>query len=137
MVAAVNSTTDPRTIKMETEDCLAVIKVLKQMVAEQEEANRRQREENERRMRERGLPPQEPREQTELELLIQKTDWAALKWEWPAAQPEPSATEQELGEETLVVEPEPLPDPRGEEPPLPEPRGEELPLPEPRGEEPL
>ncbi|MGH0139579.1 UNVERIFIED_CONTAM: hypothetical protein FKN15_043058, partial [Acipenser sinensis] len=76
------------------------------------------------------------KKQTELKRLIQKTDWAALKWEWPAAQPEPSATEQELGEETLIVEPEPLPEPRGEEPPLPEPRGEEPPLPEPRGEEP-
>ncbi|MGH0142606.1 UNVERIFIED_CONTAM: hypothetical protein FKN15_050076 [Acipenser sinensis] len=104
------------------------------MVAEQEEANRTQREENERRRRERGLPPQKPTEQTELERLIQKTHWAALKWEWPAAQPEPSAMEQELGEETLIVEPEPLPEPRGVEPPLPEPSGEELPLLEPRGE---
>ncbi|MGH0139404.1 UNVERIFIED_CONTAM: hypothetical protein FKN15_069290 [Acipenser sinensis] len=68
-------------------------------------------------MSEWGLAPLKKREPTELELLIQKTDWAALKWEWPAAQPEPSATE-----------------PRGEEPPLPEPRGEDLPLPEPRGE---
>ncbi|MGH0122344.1 UNVERIFIED_CONTAM: hypothetical protein FKN15_007944 [Acipenser sinensis] len=100
---------------METEDCLAVYKVLKQMVAEQEEANRRQREENERRRQERGLPPQKPREPTELDLLIQKTDWAALKWEWPTAQPEPSAMEQE----------------RGEEPPLPEPRGEAKSIPPP------
>ncbi|MGH0121742.1 UNVERIFIED_CONTAM: hypothetical protein FKN15_075158 [Acipenser sinensis] len=99
MVAAVNSTTDPRIITMETENYLDAIKVLKQMVAEQEEANRRQREENERRRRERGLLPQKPTEQTELERLIQKTDWAALKWEWPTAQPEPSAMEQELGEE--------------------------------------
>ncbi|MGH0192711.1 UNVERIFIED_CONTAM: hypothetical protein FKN15_021956 [Acipenser sinensis] len=98
------------------------------MVAEQEEANRRQREENERRRQERGLPPQKPREPTELDLLIQKTDWAALKWEWPKAQPEPSAMEQELGEEPQ------LPESRGKELPLPEPRGEEPPLPEPRGE---
>ncbi|MGH0135165.1 UNVERIFIED_CONTAM: hypothetical protein FKN15_001105 [Acipenser sinensis] len=98
---------------METENYLEAIKVLKQMVAEQEEANRRQREENERRRRELGLPPQEPREPSELELLIQKTDWAALKWEWPTAQPEPSAMEQELGEEP------PLPEPRGEQSTLP------------------
>ncbi|MGH0135418.1 UNVERIFIED_CONTAM: hypothetical protein FKN15_035526 [Acipenser sinensis] len=138
MVAAVNSTTDPRPIKMETEDYLDVMKVLKQMVAEQEEANRRQREENERRRRERGLLPQKPTEQTELERLIQKTDWAALKWEWPAAQPEPPLPEPR-GEEPPLPEPSgeepPLPEPSGEEPPLPEPSGEEPPLPEPRGEE--
>ncbi|MGH0135376.1 UNVERIFIED_CONTAM: hypothetical protein FKN15_031243 [Acipenser sinensis] len=100
---------------METENYLDAIKVLKQMVAEQEEANRRQREENERRRRELGLPPQEP---SELELLIQKTDWAALKWEWPTAQPEPSA----------------MAEPRGEKPPLPEPREEvkKIPPPQPR-----
>ncbi|MGH0153131.1 UNVERIFIED_CONTAM: hypothetical protein FKN15_033385 [Acipenser sinensis] len=108
MVATVNSTTDRRIIKMETENYLEAIKVLKQMVVEQEEANCRQREENERRRRERGLPPQKQREPTELDLLIQKTDWAAWKWEWPRAQPEPSAMEQGLGEETLVVEPEPV-----------------------------
>ncbi|MGH0136804.1 UNVERIFIED_CONTAM: hypothetical protein FKN15_013321 [Acipenser sinensis] len=73
-------------------------------------------------MSEWGLAPLKKREPTELELLIQKTDWAALKWEWPAAQPEPSATEPR-GEE-----------PRGEEPPLPEPRGEakSIPPPQPR-----
>ncbi|MGH0117505.1 UNVERIFIED_CONTAM: hypothetical protein FKN15_038025 [Acipenser sinensis] len=57
-----------------------------------------------------------------------KTDWAALKWEWPTAQPEPSAMEQELGEEP------PLREPRGEKPTLPEPREEvkKIPPPQPR-----
>ncbi|MGH0119987.1 UNVERIFIED_CONTAM: hypothetical protein FKN15_060544 [Acipenser sinensis] len=82
----------------------------------------------ERQISEWGLEPLKKREPTELELLIQKTDWAALKWEWPAAQPEPSATEQELGEETLVVEPEPLPEPRGEAKSIPPPQPRPPPL---------
>ncbi|MGH0144030.1 UNVERIFIED_CONTAM: hypothetical protein FKN15_001505 [Acipenser sinensis] len=91
--------------------------------------------------REMGLAPQERREPTELELLLQE-------WEQASGAPQPPEPEGEelplpepRGEEPPLPEPEgeelPLPEPRGKEPPLPEPRREEPPLPEPRGEEPL
>ncbi|MGH0174364.1 UNVERIFIED_CONTAM: hypothetical protein FKN15_067825 [Acipenser sinensis] len=58
----------------------------------------------ERQMSEWGLAPLKKREPTELELLIQKTDWAALKWEWPAAQPEPKHEWEKHGTCAAVAE---------------------------------
>ncbi|MGH0130840.1 UNVERIFIED_CONTAM: hypothetical protein FKN15_043619 [Acipenser sinensis] len=122
-----------------------LLEEIKRNNAVQEDLNKKWRQE-------RGLPDPEP---TELQLALQKWVRSAEAPLSPAPEGEALLSLVPEGEALLSLAPEgeallspplpePLPEPRGEEPPLPEPRGEEPleprgeepPLPEPRGEEP-